>query len=102
MTTEQLYIKLSETIKHETHPIRRDLEELKGEFRSIQTIVKGNGSKGHEQRLEEMERWKLSRPMECPAKPLSRSNVVKRRMLEVSVMALFLSAAQIIISQLHW
>ena len=97
LTTEQLYIKLSSNIKREIEPLRKDLKELSGDFRSMETIVSGNGSKGHEQRLDVLENWKTGRPAECPAKPLSKGDVMKRRVLEVSVMALVISVVQVVV-----
>ena len=58
--------------------------------------LNGNGSKGLIKRVDELEEWKDKRPQDCPAKPLSQSDIMKRRAFEVALMAVLLSALQFI------
>ena len=58
--------------------------------------LNGNGSKGLIKRVDELEEWKGTRPQDCPAKPVSQADIIKRRLYEVALMALLLSALQFI------
>ena len=60
----------------------------------IKKQLEGNGVKGVFGRLDDLEEWKKTRPVECPAKPLSKGDVIKRRSLEVTIMALIISSLE--------
>ena len=45
--------------------------------------LNGNGGKGLNGRMDEMEDWAKKRPQECPAKPLDRATIIRQRALEV-------------------
>ncbi len=64
--------------------------------------INGNGGKGLNGRVDDLEDWKDTRPRECPAKPLSQSDVMKRRALEVAVMGLLLAIGQFAAKALGW
>ena len=58
--------------------------------------LNGNGSKGLIKRVDELEEWKGTRPQDCPAKPLSQADIIKRRALEVAIIGLVLAAGQFV------
>ena len=58
--------------------------------------LNGNGGKGLNGRVDELEEWAKKRPQECPAKPLERGTIIRQRALEVSVIGLILVAAQLV------
>ena len=81
----------------ELREIKRDIKETQLDVKGIKTILLGNGSKGHEQRIEDIEGWKKGMPDKCPAEPLSKSDVIKRRLLEVSIMGLIIGILEFVI-----
>ena len=56
--------------------------------------LNGNGQKGLIKRVDDLEEWKDKRPQECPAKPLSQADIIKRRALEVAIIGLILAGLQ--------
>jgi len=77
--------------------IHDDLEKLNNKMdvsnnatRTLQVIVTGNTGKGHEQRIENIEKWKASHPVVCPA-VVKQSNIMARRAVEVAVMAIVIT-----------
>ncbi len=64
--------------------------------------LNGNGAKGLDNRVEELEDWQKTRPRECPAKPLDRSTILRQRALEVGVLGLILAAGQFAAKALGW
>ena len=58
-------------------------------------VVKGNGVKGHAQRIEELEDWKGGHPIVCPQVKKAK-DILKVRALEVSIIGLVIAATQLI------
>jgi len=88
---------MTRTENAELKELNKKLDRVISKIDKMEVILTGNGTKGHEQRLEEVEEWIKTRPKECPAKPLSRGDIIKRRMLEVAIMSLIVSTAMTLI-----
>ena len=61
--------------------------ELLDRTKRIETILTGNGSKGHEQRLEDLETFRDEHPRECP--------LIKRRIPLGQIVALCIAGASL-------
>lgn len=84
----------SQLILDEVRGMRADLSDVKGSYATLRSVVLGNGSKGHEQRIEQIENWKHLRPTECPV-VVKNSDIYKRRGLEIAIMSLIIGTIQI-------
>ncbi len=58
--------------------------------------LNGNGGKGLNGRMDDMEDWKETRPQECPAKKPDRLVIIKQRALEVTILGLVLAGANFV------
>lgn len=77
-------------IKEELHSLNSKLAENNEETKKIRVVVTGNGSKGHEQRLEKLEEWTISRPKECPVQ-IKKKNILARRAVDAAIIGLVLT-----------
>lgn len=66
------------------------LDRNLGAVNKLETTVTGNGGKGHEQRIEDLESWQQSRPRSCPLE-IKRKNIYARRALDAMVIGLVLT-----------
>ena len=57
--------------------------------------LNGNGAKGLNNRVDELEEWQKSRPVECPV-VAKRKNVMAIRALEVGVIGLVLGGLRLL------
>jgi len=88
---------MTKTENSELREVNKKLDKVISKIDKMEVILTGNGTRGHEQRIEDMEQWIKSRPQECPAKPLSKGDVIKRRILEVTIMSLIITTAMTVI-----
>ena len=89
----------AEIILHELRLIKSDVSDVKEGVSKLQVTVLGNGGKGHEQRIDDLEDWVDGRPKECPAH-ISRSDIYKRRGVEVAVLGIVLGLVQFVVDKL--
>ena len=64
--------------------------------------LNGNGGKGLNGRMEDLEEWAKKRPQECPAKKPSPAIILARRGVEVGALALIWAIAQTIGKAKGW
>ncbi len=63
--------------------------------------VNGNGVKGLNDRVEEIEEWQKGRPVECPV-TVKRKNIVAIRGLEVAIAVLVFKGLDILFHVAGW
>jgi len=61
--------------------------EMAGDLKGLKTTVCGNGGKGHEQRLNDLEEYVKNHPLECP--------LVKRKIPPGQLVALIIAGASL-------
>ncbi len=54
--------------------------------------INGNGAKGLNGRVDDLEDWQKTRPQECPGIKPDRATILRQRALEVAVLGLILTA----------
>lgn len=75
-------------IDDELKTINSKLDGLLTKIIKIETILLGKGSKGHEQRITDLEKFHKT----------TKNDKIKRRMLEVSIMGLIVGGLEFLIS----
>lgn len=70
--------------------------KLLADVGNIKQAIMGNGVKGLAQRTGELEDWRDTHPRECPMER-KQGDIFKVRALEMSLMAIILTAAQIVL-----
>lgn len=71
----------------------KKLDENDELTKKLSVIVTGNGGKGHEQRIEELEN---------KHKPIDQKTIIARRSLEVAIMGAILAALSFVAKLLGW
>ncbi len=64
--------------------------------------INGNGAKGLDGRVDDLEEWQKTRPQECPGIKPDRATIFKQRALEMSAVGLILAAANFVAKALGW
>ncbi len=64
--------------------------------------INGNGAKGLDGRVDDLEEWQKTRPQECPGIKPDRAIILRQRALEVTVMGLLLATFQFIAKVAGW
>ena len=64
--------------------------------------INGNGAKGLDGRVEELEDWQKTRPQLCPGIKPDRATVLKQRVLDVTVLGLILTAGNMLGKAFGW
>jgi len=67
----------------------------------LSQVVTGNGGRGHEQRLGDIEEWKNHHPRDCPHL-LNGRQIVARRSLEVAIIGMIISLMMFLAKALRW
>ena len=64
--------------------------------------LNGNGGKGLNGRMDDIEDWAKKRPQECPAKKPSRAVILAQRGVEVGILALIWAIVNTICKAKGW
>ena len=64
--------------------------------------VNGNGTKGLNGRVDDLEDWKETRPRECPSQKPDRSTILKQRTVEMMALGLILTLGNFVAKALGW
>ncbi len=100
MSYEEMVVENIADIKEDLRAIKLQLDKSMSRFDKLEVVVKGNGTVGHEQRLGALEAWQKTRPIDCPAKPLSKGERWKIRASEAAIIGVFISIVNFLIFSL--
>jgi hypothetical protein len=77
-------------------PIHRDVAKTKAAVTALTMVVKGNGVKGHAQRLDGLETWRAGHPDVCPWSAAAVGKKIKRATMILGLVVAVLTTISII------